>query len=489
MEFKKLLKNTSFLVFSKGIQFFIGILRSKVAAVYIGTLGVGIFSQISYLVTMISNVTLLSMNDGLVKQIVQNKNNNNYKNILVELIKSYSVLISITTTVIIIFCLVFTEKLTIFFLGSSEYKLYYLLGITCIPITIGNSLSYAVLKSNKDTILISRSNILSSLLTIIFFLPLIYFFKTTGAVISVLLNFFFLLIINHLQVNRLFYRKLQIKYRDIAFAKIHKPYLKEFLTFAIFGATAGIISLISESVCRSIVISQIGIQKLGIYSPITSWSNLLIGFILPSLSTYLYPRFSECKNNVEIKGILNDSIRMVTLLMIPFLFIAMPFRKIIIPLFYSNDFLEAEKYLSIHFIGVLFYMWWYAFSQSLTPRGNIIIHGILITLMSILNVVIVLLFVPKLGLYGWMLKFLISPFIFFIIYFIVLKYLYGFNIYRKNLLIMLYVLLSALIIIIIDNYSFKYFMSPIMILASIVFLSKSEKLFLLNFYKKFTYHK
>ena len=180
-----------------------------------------------------------------------------------------------------------------------------------------------------------------------------------------------------------------------------------------FGLTAGVAIIFSDTLTRSIVVTQLGITKIGVYSPVITWAGLFTGFILPSIGTYLYPRFSEAKSNYEIIGVLNDSIRFVTLMMIPFLLLSIPIRFQIIPLFYSKEFIAAGNYLPWHFLGTLFYLWMYVFSQAMTPTGRIKIHGTLVIIMCVVDLAIVYFLVPIIGLYGWMLKFIISPTIIF----------------------------------------------------------------------------
>src|SRR4030043_484254 len=101
MELRKIIKSTSYLISSKIVQFLIGIVKAKIGAVYLGTTGIGIYTQVNNLTSMISQLTLLSMNDGLVKQIAQNREKKNFKDILSGLIKSYAILITISVLLVL----------------------------------------------------------------------------------------------------------------------------------------------------------------------------------------------------------------------------------------------------------------------------------------------------------------------------------------------------------------------------------------------------
>ena len=210
---------------------------------------------------------------------------------------------------------------------------------------------------------------------------------------------------------------------------------------------------------------------------------MIIGFILPSFSTYLYPRFCEVKSNKELSSLLNDGIRLGTLATIPLLLIGIPYKDFFILLFYSDAFLVASTYLPFHFLGVVFYVWWYVFSQSMAPTGRIKQQGIFLTLFFTLDMVITYLFVKEIGLYGWMLKHIVSPFVFFWVYLIYAKKQMGFIIVKANRILMFYLILSAAILIYVDLF-FKdlvfvnFLLGPIFLLLVLVFLKKEEKDFL-----------
>jgi O-antigen/teichoic acid export membrane protein len=480
MELKRIIKSTSFLVLSKVVQFLIGVLKAKVGAIYLGTIGIGIYNQVSYLTTMVSQITLLSMNDGLVKQIAQEKESPDFKEILKGLIKSYSILIVFSVILAFAVCLFFARSLTVFFLGDVKYLTYYLIGVAGIPIIIINSLSFALLKSFKATKGISVANILSAALSFCFYIPLVYYFNILGAIVAVVVSFTIVLFINNYQARKLILGTVGISFKELFNAKADIKYSNELLHFALYGATSGLIYLGAEGVCRSLLVNGLGVEKLGLYSPIIAWSGLLTGFIMPAIQVYLFPRFSECKSNEEISGIINDYFYLINFVMIPFLFLSIPLRNGLIQIFYSNEFIEAGQYLPGHFIGLLFFMYWSILSISLTPTGRIKTHGIFVTMLSFTNIAIVYYLVPIYGLYGWMLKFVISPVLFTFIYFFYLNAKIGLTISIKNISLMLYSVSVSLLLLVLDDYKAKYYLSIFFIGLSVVFMSKHERSFVLK---------
>lgn len=93
MELKKLIKSTSFLISTRFAQFFVGTVRAKINAIFLGTEGIGIVSQLDFLSQRITQITQLSMNDAIVKQIAENRDKDNIKDVICSSLKSYILLV------------------------------------------------------------------------------------------------------------------------------------------------------------------------------------------------------------------------------------------------------------------------------------------------------------------------------------------------------------------------------------------------------------
>lgn len=478
MELKLIISNTYYLAKTRFFKFFIGLIKAKLSAIFLGTFGVGILSQINFTNSQLSKFTLLGMNDGLVKQIASRKEEYNFREIFLNSIKSYLVIVLLSFLIVLFLLFFFSENLTIYFFGDIKYYRYYLISVICLPILILNSLSFALLKSFKEIKLIAHSQMLGIFLSFICFVPMVYYFELTGAIIVSVITVVITFVLNHIYSNRQILNKFSITYKEVLKeGKISKSDLSELFMFAGYGLSIGFYQMFTVIASRSIIINQLGIDSIGLYAPNRAWGGLFTGIITQTLFTYLYPRFSEAKDDIEIKEILNDVFRLISFSMIPFLFIGIAFREIIIPLFYSISFIEAAKYLPGHFIGILFTMWMYAFTQVFTPTGRIKIYVFFLFIMYSMNILLVYYLTPIVGLYAWMLKFIVTPVIFFFIFYFYLRKYMSFSFHKKNLLIMLYVVFSSIILFLITelNMSIGYIISILLLLLSWLFLKDNER--------------
>lgn len=483
MEFKALIKNTSFMMVTRVAQFAAGLVTTKISAVLLGTAGIGIINQLTFLTQKMSDFTTLSMVEAVVKQIAENKVKKNANEIISSAFKSYIILVSSFSVISITLLLLFSKVLTNYVFGNGNFTGYFFIAIFTFPLLIISSIPFAILKGFRDIKLMSQIRIGIVFTNLLFAVPLIYYFRLDGAVLYVPLSYLVDLVFHYIVAQKLYFKKLGINVKSIYTASFRTDFVKELFYFSGFGITVGTYAIFSEFICRSIVVSHLGIDQIGLYSPVIMWASLMTGFLLPALSTYLYPRFCELKSTDEITGLLNDSLRLGSMVIIPLLLIGIPFRELVILLFYSKEFIAAAKFLPYHFLGLLFYVWWFVFTQAMTPTGRIKQHGIFQILFFSLDMLVTYYFVNKYGLYGWMLKHIVSPFVFFFVYSFYAYKKMEFRISNENIILMGFALISSLILILLINLTdygnkIAYLVGPLLLASSFLFLKTTEKSFI-----------
>lgn len=473
------------------VKSLLGIVKAKLNAIFIGTTGVGIVSQVNFTAQQLSLFTLMGMNDGLTKQIAESKSDKDFRDIFCSAQKSYILLSGLITILSMFFILAFSKKLNIYFFGEEKYYKYFLIAVSIFPILLINSYSHAILKSFKAIKYIARAELISSIASFIVFIPLIYFFKIYGAVAAIVGMFLTKLIINIYNAKKNILSEYNIQYKDILNSKLDRRKINELILFGGVGLTLGLYQIVVEIAGRGIIINKLGIDKLGVYSPNMTLGGMFKSVIEPALLTYLYPRFSELKNeNKKITSIVNDSWRMVTFFSALLLFGGISLRFFVIPLLYSSEFIEAALYIPGHFLGIFFHMLLVPLGQVFTPTGRIKIFYFFQILNYTLALIIMTFLIPLLGLTGWMLRFIIPPLIFSFVYYIYLNKKIGLKIFKKNLLLIVYLLVSSLILYFISNVNtWLSMLLAIMFTGALYFLltDKEKKVIInkINYYLKF----
>lgn len=464
-------------------QFGAGLVTTKISAILLGTVGIGIVNQLSFLTQKMSQFTTLSMTEAVVKQIAENKNNENAAELIKSSFKSYVLLVSCFMLLSMSVLYFFADTLTNYVFGELIYLPYFFIGLFTFPLLIISSIPFAMLKGVRDIKSISRARIGIVIINLLVAVPLIYFYRLDGAIAFVPISYLIDLLFHYFYAHKYYFSLYHINLKSILKSNFNTAFVKELFLFSGFGLSVGTYAIISEFTCRSIVVSNLGIDKIGLYSPIVMWGSVFTGFLLPSLSTYLYPRFCELKTKYEISGLLNDSLRLVTLIVLPLLFLGIPYRELIISIFYSKEFSSAAQYLPFHFLGIVFYVWLYVFTQAMTPTGKIKQHGLFQLAFFSLDILVTYFFVKNFGLWGWMLKHIISPFIFFWIYSLYSRKYMDFKLSTKNMALMSYIIVSSVMLILIDTFlktghQINNILGPMLLIGTFLLLEQSEKIFI-----------
>lgn len=481
MEIKSLAKNTAILASPKVLKFAVGLLKTKLIAIFLGTTGLAVVEQITTSVSQIRRLSLSFLPDGMVKLIAEERSKSNDNKKILEIIKTYFLMIIPLTILICSLGYIFSEELTLYIFGDSKYLSYFLIGYSALPITILAASFKAFLKAFKEIKSFAKTEYYIVVLNLILFVPLVYFFQITGGVIYATLSFFTPFFVNLFIVRNNVFKKYGLSISGVYNSVFSFKYYKELMGFLGVGIIAGLFRVLELISVRSIVVNQLGIEELGIYSPITKWGRLFLIFILPALHTYLFPRLSEAKDDKEVVNVVNDVIRLLTFIVLPFIILGTVTRQWIIPLFYSKEFMDASIYLPYHFIGLLLTVWATSFEQIFAPRGKLRPLLYFAIFFSVLSFLVVYFTVPHIGLYGYMLRFTIVPLITALLFFLFWRSRIKFKFQHHNVIMIGYAILCSTILILTkDLNQFIQLLNLLLIVPLFWLLRKKERNFILK---------
>lgn len=450
---KGILGSVSILASTRFVEFVVGLLRVKLNALILGVKGVAIVEQVAFLAQQLATFTNFGMSEGFVKQVAEysDKDMNAIQQNLASAIKAFFLLITFFFLLSSSLTFIFQKQITEYLFGHESYLSFFYVAFLSLPVLLFNGFCFAVLKAFKSSKYIAKARLFSCLSNLLILAPLVFSFELWGAVIYVLISYFVVLFFNAYFAYNLYLKKYKITIKLIFKANVDNHRLRELLTFSGFGITVGTALIASEFAIRAILVAALGVESLGLYSPVIMWASMFTGIILPAFSTFLYPRFCELSASGNYNPLINQAIRISTFAVMPFLLFSMPTKGFFIPLFYSSDFIGAGQFVFFHFLGVMFYAWWYIYSQLMTPSGRIKQHGVLLLFMYSINFMIVYLLVDDLGLYSYALKFLVVPILFFFGYCFYLYVAENITVSRDNITLMFYALLSSLLVFYVDE--------------------------------------
>ena len=143
MELKTQIKNLSYLGSTKLFQLVVQILRAKLNAIFIGVTGVGIFNQLNSFTAKTAQFSQLSVNEALVKQIAENKEDSSSYLHIYSSLKAYLYIVFGITILVFATLLIYNTQVANYLLGNSPNMSYYFIAISAFPIILFNSVFFA----------------------------------------------------------------------------------------------------------------------------------------------------------------------------------------------------------------------------------------------------------------------------------------------------------------------------------------------------------
>ena len=276
------------LAVTRVFEFLSGLFRVKISAILLGTFGMGIIDQFTFLINKISRFTTTGTVEAFVKQIASNTQSDKIAKILNSAIKSYSLVIFGFVIIVSSIALFFKEYFTEYFFGDITFVKYFYLALLTFPLLVLRSIPFSILKAFKNVKTISKSRIYIVVVQLFIAIPMIYFFELKGAILYIPISYIIDLLFLYYFTRKFYLSENKISIISIIKAPLITSYLKELFLFSGFGFTVGVYAIFSAIICRSIIVANLGVEAIGIYSPIILFSSLFTGlFFQPSQHIYI----------------------------------------------------------------------------------------------------------------------------------------------------------------------------------------------------------
>ncbi|MDY0933034.1 oligosaccharide flippase family protein [Chryseobacterium sp. CFBP8996] len=406
-----------------GVQVFnilISIIRSKVIAVLLGPMGMGIAGLLTSTIAIISSLTSFGLGVSSVKDIAAaNESKNNIKLLKTSAILNKLVLYTgILGTIITLVLSPILSKITF---DNYQYTwLFIFLSITLFfgQLTLGKD---AVLQGTRQLKRLAYANMLSSFISLIITLPLYFFYGIEGIVPSMII-----ISCTTLVVTQFFYRKLKLSLPSISNKETWMKG-KSMLKMGFFLSLSGLIITICAYLVR-IFITHVGsLNDVGFYNAGFAIINSYVGIVFTAMATDYYPRLAGVINDkIKYIEVVNQQGNVALLILGPIVTVFIVFINVTVIILYSEEFLPISTMMKYSAIGIFFKAasWLLGFIVLAKGSTKLFFFGELIAnlYMTLLNCV---------GFYYWGLdglgySFIIGYFIYLFQMIIVSRKAYGF---------------------------------------------------------------
>lgn len=344
--YRRILKNSSLIGGASILNVAIGLVRTKVLAILLGPIGVGIASLYSGFLNAAGTLATMGLATAGTRQIAESFSKGDEHTIAVaRRAMLWGALLLASTAAVVVWSL--RSVLAVLVLGNASYASaigWLALGIGLL---VAAAAQNALLQGTYRVADVARVTVFASLLNTLVGVTLLWIWGQRGLVLFVLLGPITTFAVGYLYVSRM--PKPQT--RHVAWVELKQEWLALFrLGFAYVGG--GVSLTLTQLWIRSYVGKSLGTAPLGQYQAAWTISMYYISFILTAMATDYYPRLTAVIHDRENAALLvNRQTEIALLLSTPILVGMMTLAPWVMHLLYSALFAPAVILLRWQILG------------------------------------------------------------------------------------------------------------------------------------------
>ena len=464
--YRQIFKATSIFGGVQVVNILIGIVRSKLVALLLGAVGMGVTGLLQATLSLIQSIAGMGLASSAVRDVSEANGTGN-KERLAIVITTLRRWVWVTGMLGTLFTLCMASFLSQWTFGNKDYTwAFIILAITLLltDLTNGQNVLLQGMRKVKD---MAKSSMYGSLIGLLTSVPLYFLYGLQGIVPAILVTAVVTYILSSYFANKINIKSVKLTW-------------KESYTNGLSMAKLGFVMMLSSfmytlvSYVINIVISKGGgIAEVGLYRAGWSISTQYVGLIFTAMGTDYFPRLAGINHDREqMETLVNQQGEIAILILGPLLIVLIGFVPLVIKMFYVSSLLPISGMIKWNMLGMLFKAASWSIAFVIVAKG----HSKLFFIQDlILNVVILILNVV--GYSIWRLDGIgISFFISYILYFILViilvykYYLVKFRpVFWKLFMIQLGLTVLAFLISYIDNRMLVYTLIAILFVASTLY--------------------
>ncbi|QIK59967.1 O-antigen translocase [Dysgonomonas sp. HDW5A] len=367
--YTQILKSTSIFGGSQILTILIGVIRNKILAILLGTVGVGLISIYQSTLDLIKSISSLGIETTGVREIAAANDDSGEKDQLhyvISIIDRWALIFALLGAAI---CLLFCYPISMWVFGNSSHALQFALLSICMFFTILAAGQAVVLQGLRRISYIVKSSIIWNVCGLIISLPLYYFYRLDGIVPV------FIVVSIAMYLSAYFYRrKIEIQPMPVSFEHLKRRGISV-LRVGVFIVLASILTTLSFFFVRAFLTKNTGLESVGLFQAAWTITNVYLMLILKSMGSDFYPRLCTIIHDNKKAGLLiNEQTYIVLVIAVPIIILLLLCSKIALSLLYSSDFEGATIILNWQILGTFFKVLSWPLGFILLAKGKGLIY-------------------------------------------------------------------------------------------------------------------
>ncbi len=291
-----LFKITSLNSLSVILKIGIGLITSKILALFVGPSGMALVGNLRNFTTSIESITTLGFQNGIVKYVAENKEDKAKVRAIFSTVFSTLFLVAILTSIVLfLFASYWSMQL---FDKSTQYTLVIQCLALVLPWYASSLFLIAFINGLGHFKKVIYINISGNIIGLLVSLLLITNFKTLGALLSIIVAPSLLFFVTFYFMNK----ELNF-FKTITFKKIDTHILRYLSSFSLMALVSSVLGPIVFLAIRNHVIHTVGLEQAGYWETISRISSYYLLFVTSILTLYFLPKLATAKTSDETKTI------------------------------------------------------------------------------------------------------------------------------------------------------------------------------------------
>jgi len=338
----------------------LGVIRSKVVALWFGVGGIGIIGQYIAFFNLQSKVIVFGATASMVNSyhMAQEKNWDTQK------LFFYHLLIIIIVNTLFTFLYIFNLNFINNILFNSEVNNEFLILILVVGILYSFSTYLEmIIQAQKKFKVLSAGRNFSIIVGLVTCIPCIYYLGLSGILYNLCIVYIlsFIFFIFRLKNERIISYRLRLRH-DI-------PILRYIIKVSIIDLLRSFMVIGSLLIGKIIIVKILGMIENGHIQSIWSISNY-INVLSTGFMVYYFPIINSKKNLIELQEELNSSFELLIYLLFPLIIIILMFPTFFITLLYTKEFLSMSEYLKILMLAKFLELYYYFYTINFLGRSK-----------------------------------------------------------------------------------------------------------------------
>src|SRR5690554_27811 len=344
-EYRNILHKTSVFGYVQFVSLITGVVRSKIAAFWLGTQGVGILGLLSSSFSLIIAITSFGLPTSIIKLLSKETDDET----ITRKIYVISKIICILGIIGSLLCFIFSKQLSSLAFDTDDFTwAFQLLSVSVFFKQIFSGY-ISIFQATNKLKLLANVNIIANIVGILIKIPLYYYFRINGI-------FYNFLIITIVEVIIIYFA---LKYNNYAKIRVHKKEIiqeaKPILSSSITFSFTGTITLLSIYLVQVYISKAGNLEEVGLYVAAFTILNSYIGLVFVVMGNEYFPRIA--KNNITSITLnlnVNQQLYIGLLIVIPMLLWLITLAPLVINILYSESFSDSIHLMKIASLGIFF---------------------------------------------------------------------------------------------------------------------------------------